>query len=126
MLLVGLAVLAAGCALAGQPRVMVRNETTVPISVQADDLWIGTVAAGATAELAFPLGDEPTDIQASTPSGATVADLLGTRAMYDAAIAGSNPMSTWQDMACGRVVLAVGPFDPSLLDPLPSPTGPCP
>lgn len=125
-LLLGVLIAGTGCALVDQPRVLVRNETTVPVAVDVDGTWIGTVAPGAIAELPFPLSDGQMTIQAKTPTGASIADLLGTRAMFDAAVEGSSGMSSWQDLACGRVVLAVGPFDESLLGPAPSPTGSCP
>ena len=115
-----------GCGILSFARVSVRNETTVPIAVHVDGGWVGTVAPGATADLAFTPGDDTTEIEARSPTGAILASLIGTRPMYDGAIDGSTPMSAWQDIACGRVVLSIGPFDASALQPLDAPSVPCP
>lgn len=126
LLFVAAMVAVAGCGLADQARFTVRNDTADPVTVYVDDGWIGTVGPGAGAELALPVGGETIEIQARTPSGAVLASLAGTRAMFDAALDGSGPMSAWQDLPCGRVLLAVGPFDASALGPPPSPSAPCP
>ena len=111
--------LLAGCSSMLGPRVTVQNEMTVPLTVDANGHWIGTVGPGASATLGFALGDGQTSIMARTPSGAVVADLLETNAMIEDAMAGTGVMAAWQDVACGRVLLALEPFDGSGVPPAP-------
>jgi hypothetical protein len=120
-----MAAIVAGCAIVTGPRVAVMNGTDVPISVHVDGAWVGTVGPGASADVPFSLGTGTTDIQARSPTGAVLVSLLGTRPMFDAAIDGSMPMSAWQDLACGRLLLSVGPFDRSALPPAPVGGQPC-
>lgn len=110
-----------GCASALGPRVVVLNETDLVFTIAADGTWVGTVGPRSTATLAFPLGEESTEVTATDPQGRVLAALLGTRAMYEEALGGSNPMSVWQDLECGRILLATEPFDPALAGPVPNP-----
>jgi hypothetical protein len=106
--------------------VTLQNGTDVPLALDVNGTWIGTVAPHTTAALPFALDDLTTSIQARSANGAALVGLIGTRSMFDAAIDGSMPMAEWQDLACGRVVMSVGPFDPAVLPALGPATSPCP
>ncbi len=125
-LLVAVGTALAACGVLAGSRVVVHNESSEPIAIHANGAWIGTVAPGTVAELPFHVDDGTTSVQGRTATGATVVDISGTRAMIEAALDGSMPMSAWQDLECGRIILALGPFDPSILEPRPAPAGPCP
>lgn len=127
LLAAALVVALTGCGMLGATtRVTLQNGTDVPLSLDVNGTWIGTVAPHTTADLPFALDDSTTSIQARSPNGAALVGLIGTRSMFEAAIDGSTPMAEWQELACGRVVVSVGPFDPSVLPALTPPTGPCP
>jgi hypothetical protein len=121
-----LAAIVAGCAIVTGPRVAVLNGTGVPISVHVNGAWVGTVGPGASADVPFTVGTDTTDIEARSPTGAVLVSLLGTRPMFDAAVDGSMPISAWQDLGCGRLLLSVGTIDRSALPPAPPAGQPCP
>jgi hypothetical protein len=72
------------------------------------------------------VGTDTTDIEARSPTGVVLVSLLGTRPMFDAAVDGSMPISAWQDLGCGRLLLSVGTIDRSALPPAPPAGQPCP
>lgn len=118
---IAIAAVLTGCAEALGPRVTVLNDTDLVFTIAADGTWVGTVGPRSRATLAFPLADTSTKVTATDPGGRVLAVLLGTRAMYEAAFSGSSPMSVWQELDCGRILLATEPFDPAVAGPVPNP-----
>ena len=113
-----------GCSSMPGPRVTVENDTDTVFTIEADGAWLGTVGPRARATLGVPaLDDGPLEVVAIDTQGRIPVSVAGTRAMWDAAIDGSNPMSSWQDFECGRILLATEPFDPAIAGPV---TNPCP
>jgi hypothetical protein len=113
--------LVVGCSSLAGPRVTVVNDTDEVFTIEADGTWVGTVGPGARATLGIPLAGDQTEVVAIDPNGDISVSLEGTRAMYDAAFDGSDPMSAWQDRECGRILLATEPFDPALAGAIPNP-----
>ena len=113
----------AGCSTVLGPRVTVVNDTDQVFTIQADGQWVGTVGPRARATLPFPLGDEPTEVTAMNDIGQVLVSVGGTRAMWDNAIEGTVPMSSWQTFDCGRILIASEPFDESVPGPV---QNPCP
>ena len=113
----------AGCQSVLGPRVTVVNDTDEVFTIEANGAWVGTVGPHARATLPFPLGDGVTDVTARNAVGHTLAAVGGTRAMWDNAIDGSHPMTAWQDLTCGRILLASEPFDETVPGPI---VDPCP
>jgi hypothetical protein len=124
LIAVSFALLLVGCASLIGPRVTVVNDTDAAYRIEANGSWLGTVGPRARATLAVPpLGEDPMEVAAFAPDGSIHLAVGGTRAMWDKAIDGSNPMSSWQDFECGRILLATEPFDPAVAGPV---RNPCP
>lgn len=117
-LLAIVALLLTGCSSVLGPRVTIVNDTNEVFTIEADGVWVGTVGPRARATLPVPLADDATDVVARDAVEQTLVSIGGTRSMWDDALDGSTPMIAWQDFACGRILIATEPFDPTVPGPI--------
>lgn len=108
----GLLVVACGVVPASGPTVHFENQTNTPLAIHVDSLWVGTYAAGASAEL--PLmrhGAPPYLITVKSPSGASLVDFPVTVQDIKAVADGSGAASGSAALQCGVVILTIGRVD---------------
>jgi len=108
----GLLVVACGGLSAGGPTVHFENRTNTPLAIHVNSLWVGTYAAGASAELPLSRhGAPPFLITVKSPSGASLVDFQVTAQDIKAVADGSGAVSGSTGLPCGVVRLTVGRVD---------------
>ncbi|HYH92226.1 MAG TPA: hypothetical protein VD763_03620 [Candidatus Saccharimonadales bacterium] len=113
------------CGAVPGPQLHIDNQTDVAVAIHVNDTWVGTYPAGARTAIRLPEQTGAYDVEARSPSGAVLTSLIGSAAMVEAADAGEQALSAWNEVPCGVVALAIGPVAP----PVPAPDQrpePCP
>ncbi len=88
------------------------NQTNTPLAIHVKSLWVGTYAAGASAELPLTRhGAPPYLITVKSPSGAGLVDFQVTAQDIKAVADGSGAVSGSTGLPCGVVILTVGRVD---------------
>ena len=105
------------CGAGPGPQLHLDNQTDVPVAIHVNDTWVGTYPAGARMAIRLPAQTGAYDVEARSPSGAVLTSLIGSAALVEAAAAGEQALTAWNEVPCGVVALAIGPVAPSVPAP---------